>query len=376
MLDATELGDLLPLAGVGARHRVRVARARPASPARPRRPSRTTCRRSPGSSPSSTAPARTTPSTEPASTAFWRDYQPPFWPGPTAQPDRARPADPGAGAAQLRAQRRHRPGRRRPEPRPRRQGPLGVPPDPGPPDVFEPGFADSDVTIVNWPMIDYLPGPLIGVTDGGAGQAPGRRRGSLSSACSTGCRPRRPRPDGGTGWPGLRLRGDVMGTRRRPREGAVHPRVPPHPRQPHRRRAGPVARGPRRARRRRLPGHRRRRHVPHRPAPVDRRRHLYRRRLAAPSRFRSARCCRSGCGNLLAGRQEHRHHAHHQRLLPPAPGRVEHRRGRRRARRPLPRRAASSPHQVHETERLLAALPGRARDGDGFELAWPEISGY
>ncbi|WP_308168690.1 FAD-dependent oxidoreductase [Nonomuraea sp. NEAU-A123] len=47
--------------------------------------------------------------------------------GPAAQPRRARPAHAGAGAAHVRAARPLGPGRRRPEPRPGRQGPVGVP---------------------------------------------------------------------------------------------------------------------------------------------------------------------------------------------------------------------------------------------------------
>ena len=45
-----------------------------------------------------------------------------------------------------------------------------------------------------------------------------------------------------------------------------------------------------------------------------------------PSRFRWAPCCPCGW-RTYPGVQEHRHDARHQRLLPAAPGRVEHRRG-------------------------------------------------
>ena len=78
-------------------------------------------------------------------------------------------------------------------------------------DMFEPGFAASDVTIVNWPMIDYLPGPLVGVSDDERDKhLDGARQ--LSSSMLYWLQTEAPRPDGGTGWPGLRLRPDVMGS--------------------------------------------------------------------------------------------------------------------------------------------------------------------
>lgn len=77
--------------------------------------------------------------------------------------------------------------------------------------LLQPGFADSDVTLVNWPMIDYLPGPVIGVSaEERAKHLDGARELSLSMLYWL--QTEAPRPDGGTGWPGLRLRGDVFGT--------------------------------------------------------------------------------------------------------------------------------------------------------------------
>ncbi|MFI7273844.1 FAD-dependent oxidoreductase [Streptomyces sp. NPDC049879] len=77
--------------------------------------------------------------------------------------------------------------------------------------VLRPGFARSDVTIVNWPMIDYLPGPLIGVDDAERDRHLAGAR-ELSLSMLYWLQTEAPRPDGGTGWPGLRLRGDVLGT--------------------------------------------------------------------------------------------------------------------------------------------------------------------
>lgn len=78
-------------------------------------------------------------------------------------------------------------------------------------DLFQPGFYRSDLTIVNWPQNDYSFGLICNVDDATA-------RKSLASAkqlslslfywLQTGA----PRPDGGTGWRGLRLRPDIVGT--------------------------------------------------------------------------------------------------------------------------------------------------------------------
>lgn len=69
--------------------------------------------------------------------------------------------------------------------------------------------AASDVTIVNWPMNDYLAGPVFGVPDAAQHRAGARE---LSRCLLYWLQTEAPRPDGGTGWPGLRLRPDVMGT--------------------------------------------------------------------------------------------------------------------------------------------------------------------
>ena len=76
---------------------------------------------------------------------------------------------------------------------------------------FAPGFLESDVTIVNWPMIDYIPGSIIDVPDDEKRlHLAGSRELSLSMLYWL--QTEAPRPDGGLGWPGLRMRGDVMGT--------------------------------------------------------------------------------------------------------------------------------------------------------------------
>ncbi|MFW6599039.1 FAD-dependent oxidoreductase [Propionibacteriaceae bacterium Y2011] len=69
----------------------------------------------------------------------------------------------------------------------------------------------SDVTLVNWPMIDYLDGPVLGGTAAeDAHHAQQAKR--MSRAFLYWLQTEAPRSDGGTGFPGLRLRPDVMGT--------------------------------------------------------------------------------------------------------------------------------------------------------------------
>jgi FAD dependent oxidoreductase len=75
---------------------------------------------------------------------------------------------------------------------------------------FEDGFARSDVTVVNWPQNDYWFGPVVGV------EAPEQVRHleaarQLSLSLLYWLQTEAPRPDGGIGYPGLHLRGDVVG---------------------------------------------------------------------------------------------------------------------------------------------------------------------
>lgn len=77
-------------------------------------------------------------------------------------------------------------------------------------DNFRPGFARSDVTIVNWPQNDYWFGPSLGA--GGAERAANLECArQLSLSLLYWLQTEAPRPDGGAGYPGLRLRGDVLG---------------------------------------------------------------------------------------------------------------------------------------------------------------------
>jgi hypothetical protein len=136
----------------------------------------------------------------PAEYDFWRSYRASFWPGPQLGWDFVDPAtlevrreaifaSPGSGADELWTFRRifykgH----------------------------YPPGRYASDITLVNWPQNDYWIGPLVGVDDEERKRhLQGARQLSLSLLYWM--QTEAPRHDGGTGYRGLRLRRDVVGTR-------------------------------------------------------------------------------------------------------------------------------------------------------------------
>lgn len=75
---------------------------------------------------------------------------------------------------------------------------------------FIPGFLRGDLSLINWPQNDYWLGPLIGVADREK-RAHLERSRQLSLSLLYWLQTECPRRDGGTGWPGLRLRGDLLG---------------------------------------------------------------------------------------------------------------------------------------------------------------------
>ncbi|SCK57079.1 FAD dependent oxidoreductase [Streptomyces sp. WMMB 322] len=77
--------------------------------------------------------------------------------------------------------------------------------------LHTPGSFDSDITLVNWPMNDYWLGPITETSDHDAAHHLHQAR-QLSLSLLYWLQTEAPRPDGGTGLPGLRLRGDVTGT--------------------------------------------------------------------------------------------------------------------------------------------------------------------
>ena len=78
-------------------------------------------------------------------------------------------------------------------------------------DYHAPGAFPSDITLVNWPQIDYWLGPLLGVPQEQV-QANLRACRQLSYSFLYWMQTEAPRHDGGQGYPGLRLRRDVVGT--------------------------------------------------------------------------------------------------------------------------------------------------------------------
>jgi hypothetical protein len=147
----------------------------------------------------------------PAAYAEWRARRPPGW--PEGQLSLLAP-DPRTNEPVRRTFRPNPPG-----------DPAAIGPDLGDPSLdrdlwlfrriaargnFADGAYASDVTLVNWPQIDYLGGPLFAVP----GQQAARHRRAareLSLCLLHWLQTEAPREDGGAGWPGLRLRGDVTG---------------------------------------------------------------------------------------------------------------------------------------------------------------------
>ena len=76
---------------------------------------------------------------------------------------------------------------------------------------FTPGAFPSDISLVNWPQNDYWLGNLHEVSEEEATKNL-RRAKQLSLSLLYWMQTEAPRPDGGQGWPGLRLRADIVGT--------------------------------------------------------------------------------------------------------------------------------------------------------------------
>jgi hypothetical protein len=147
----------------------------------------------------------------PAEYAFWRDYVPamaPAWPGkllswqmsdprtlgirkvtfdPTGDPT-GDPTRPGSGGLNLFEYRR-----------------LADPAN------FAPGAYPGGISLVNWPQNDYWLGPLLGVAPDVAATHRARSK-ALSLSLLYWMQTEAPRADGGAGWRGLRLRADLVGT--------------------------------------------------------------------------------------------------------------------------------------------------------------------
>jgi hypothetical protein len=78
--------------------------------------------------------------------------------------------------------------------------------------LFEPGTYASDICLVNWPMIDFLEGDLLTASAKDREQYLREAR-EMSLCLFYWMQTEAPRPDGGCGWPGLRLSGAALGTK-------------------------------------------------------------------------------------------------------------------------------------------------------------------
>lgn len=76
---------------------------------------------------------------------------------------------------------------------------------------FKSGTYSGDITIVNWPQNDYMLGNIVGVSEEEFAKHFEASK-QLSLSLLYWLQTEAPRPDGGRGWPGLRLRKDIMGT--------------------------------------------------------------------------------------------------------------------------------------------------------------------
>ncbi len=76
---------------------------------------------------------------------------------------------------------------------------------------FVEGHYRSDISLINWPMNDYWLGNIHGVSGDEAARHLGRAK-QLSLSLLYWMQTEAPRADGRQGWPGLRIRPDVVGT--------------------------------------------------------------------------------------------------------------------------------------------------------------------
>lgn len=195
VLDATEMGDLLPLAGVehviGAESQQETGEPHAVDGATQPLDQQafTWCLAM------DLLPGEDHTIAKPAMYDFWAEYQAPFWPGPQLgwrdiDPETLQPRELGLFQR----------GERHDFWRYRRILSKALYPE---------GRYRSDVTLVNWPMIDYWLGPVVGVSETEKRHHLDAAR-QLSLSFLYWMQTDAPRPDGGYGYPGLRLRGDLL----------------------------------------------------------------------------------------------------------------------------------------------------------------------
>ncbi|HWS79660.1 MAG TPA: FAD-dependent oxidoreductase [Rubrobacter sp.] len=203
VLDATELGDLLELAGVehavGAESRDETGEPH----ALPKDPNPLDQQAVSWCFPLDYMPGEDHTIDRPEDYDYWRSYRPNFWPGPLLSwtdvyPDTLQtrqraifheePFFAGRDGSDLWHYRRI----------------LAR-------ENFSEGLLDSDITLVNWPQIDYWLDPLVGVGEAERREHMQSAR-QLSLSMLYWMQTEAPKLDGGVGYRGLRLRPDVVGT--------------------------------------------------------------------------------------------------------------------------------------------------------------------
>jgi hypothetical protein len=197
-LDATEIGDLLELANVehviGAESQAQTGEPHAPSEAQPlNQQSISYCFAI------SHHEGENHIIDKPAEYSFWQNYKAEFWPGknlswmqthPVTMETRTRCLFPHAGSD--------------------RWEPLWNFRKIADANNFQPPLP-SDITLVNWPQIDYWLGPIVGVSK--EEQLRHMQAAKVLSLCFLyWMQTEAPRPDGGTGYPGLKIRGDITGT--------------------------------------------------------------------------------------------------------------------------------------------------------------------
>ncbi|HWQ55887.1 MAG TPA: FAD-dependent oxidoreductase [Bryobacteraceae bacterium] len=203
-IDATEMGDLLPLARVeyvtGAESRGQTGEPHAPETAQPANMQAFTCCFA-----VDWLAGEDHTIDKPEEYAFWRDYVPamrPPWPGKLLSWSMSDPASLKERPVFFDPSLKHRPARMLNLFLYRRIAHK---------ENFAPGAYPSDITLVNWPHNDYWLGNLFEVSEDEAARHLKRGK-QLSLALLYWMQTEAPRPDGGQGWPGLRLRRDLVGT--------------------------------------------------------------------------------------------------------------------------------------------------------------------
>ena len=199
-LDATELGDLLPLAKVefvtGFEAKAETGDLKAPEHAQPENHQAFTCCFA-----MDYLEGQDHTIDKPAEYAFWRDYVPklaPAWPGKLLSWVNTHPVTLQPRTMEF-------------DPRPPGKG-LWVYRRILDPANHRPGAFLGGMTLVNWPQNDYWLGNLIGVSREEAAQHIARAK-QLSLSLLYWMQTEALTPDGKAGWKGLRLRPDVVGTR-------------------------------------------------------------------------------------------------------------------------------------------------------------------